>query len=54
MNFLELHKLVRQGEGERIEFKRSTGQRSEAMRTVCAMLNGLGGFVFLALTISVK
>ncbi|QTA84216.1 ATP-binding protein [Desulfonema magnum] len=41
----ELKKLVSSGESENLEFKRSTGQRSQATKTVCAMLNGLGGFV---------
>jgi ATP-dependent DNA helicase RecG len=41
----ELRRLVSGGESERVEFKRSTGQRTEAAKTVCAMLNGLGGFV---------
>ncbi len=41
----QLRKLVSGGESERIEFKRSTGQRTEAAKAVCAMLNGLGGFV---------
>ena len=45
MNLRELTKLVPGGESDRLEFKRSTGQRSSAMKTVCAMLNGLGGFV---------
>ncbi len=45
MNLQELTDLVRSGESERLEFKRTTDQRTEAMRTVCAMLNGLGGFV---------
>lgn len=33
-----------------MEFKRSTGQRSEAAKTVCAMLNGIGGFVLFGVT----
>ena len=41
----ELEKIVTGGETERVEFKRSTGQRSEAAKTVCAMLNGLGGML---------
>jgi ATP-dependent DNA helicase RecG len=45
MNLGELRKLVKKGESDRLEFKRSTGQRSEASKTVCAMLNGLGGHV---------
>jgi ATP-dependent DNA helicase RecG len=47
MNRHGLAALAKQGESERLEFKRSTGQRSDAAKTVCAMLNGLGGFVLL-------
>jgi ATP-dependent DNA helicase RecG len=50
MNLPELNELVRLGESERVEFKKTTGQRSEAMRTVCAMLNGAGGFVLFGVT----
>jgi len=50
MNLRELSKLVIDGESERLEFKRSTGQRTEAAKTVCAMLNGLGGFVVFGVT----
>ena len=39
-----LQALVARGETEEIEF-RSTGQRTDAAKTVCAMLNGRGGFV---------
>lgn len=45
MNTLELNQLVESGESATIEFKKSTGQRTEAVKTVCAMLNGVGGFV---------
>jgi hypothetical protein len=31
------------GESETLEFKRSTAQRREATRTLCAMLNHRGG-----------
>jgi ATP-dependent DNA helicase RecG len=41
----ELSALASGGESEQVEFKRSTGQRTEAARTVCAMLNTRGGFV---------
>jgi ATP-dependent DNA helicase RecG len=41
----DLETLVDKGESESLEFKRSTGQRTEAAKTVCAMLNGLGGIV---------
>lgn len=46
MNRKELQHLAKNGESDRLEFKRSTGQRTEAAKTVCAMLNGLGGHVF--------
>ncbi len=41
-----LTQLVSKGESEDLEFKRTTGLRTDAAKTVCAMLNGpLGGFV---------
>ena len=45
MNLSSLLELVKRGESEKIELKRTTGQRSEGAKAVCAMLNGLGGFV---------
>jgi ATP-dependent DNA helicase RecG len=36
---------VAQGESETLEFKASTGQRSDGMKAACGMLNGVGGFV---------
>ncbi|MCA9428634.1 MAG: putative DNA binding domain-containing protein, partial [Candidatus Omnitrophica bacterium] len=45
MNLRDLQDIVSEGESERLELKRSTGQRSEAGKTVCAMLNGLGGLI---------
>ena len=50
MNVQELTKLVSGGESDRLELKQTTGQRSSAMKTVCAMLNGLGGFVLFGVT----
>ena len=50
MNLHELTSIVSGGESERVEFKKSTGQRSEAAKTVCGMLNGLGGFVLFGVT----
>jgi ATP-dependent DNA helicase RecG len=50
MNLVELKTLIGGGESDRVEFKRSTGQRTEAAKTVCAMLNGLGGFVFFGVS----
>lgn len=45
MNLKDLQNMVSDGESERLEFKASTGQRTQAAKTVCALLNGLGGFV---------
>ncbi len=50
MNFEDLKKIIAQGEGDQVEFKRSTGQRTAAGKTVCALLNGLGGFLIFGVT----
>lgn len=41
----ELGRLLKQGEGPTLEFKRSTGELREALQTVCAFLNATGGMV---------
>lgn len=46
MTITEIDELASGGESDTIEFKRTTGQRSDGARTVCGMLNGIGGFVF--------
>ena len=50
MEIHELRELVFGGESVHVEFKRSTGQRTEAAKTACGMLNGLGGLVLLSVT----
>ncbi len=50
MNLKALKELIQGGELEHVEFKRTTGQRTKAARTVCSMLNGLGGFVLFGVT----
>jgi len=45
----KLSALLAQGEGESIEFKRSTGEMKEAMQTLCAFLNGIGGTVLFGI-----
>src|SRR3990172_12892806 len=45
MNLNALKRLVRAGEGLRLEFKRSTGELRAAMKTACAFMNGDGGTV---------
>jgi ATP-dependent DNA helicase RecG len=44
-NTKELARLVKQGEGPTLEFKRSTGELKEGMQTICAFLNGSGGML---------
>ncbi len=41
----DIESWVRSGESETVEFKRTTGERREAARTICAMLNHRGGRV---------
>ncbi|MGB5196513.1 MAG: ATP-binding protein [Candidatus Deferrimicrobium sp.] len=43
VNVKQLAALVKEGEGPALEFKRSTGELKEGMRTLCAFLNGSGG-----------
>ena len=50
MDLEELKQLVKQGESERLEFKKTSGQRTAAAKAVCAMLNGVGGFVIFGVT----
>lgn len=45
MTLEKLNELIASGEGERLEYKETTGQRVEACRTLCAFLNGDGGTV---------
>ena len=42
--------LAATGESETLEFKRTTGTRREADRTICAMLNQRGGQVLFGVT----
>jgi ATP-dependent DNA helicase RecG len=46
----ELEAVVSGGESAEVEFKATTGQRTDGAKTVCAMLNGEGGFVFFGVT----
>jgi ATP-dependent DNA helicase RecG len=41
--------LVKQGEGQELEFKRSTGELKEGMQTLCGFLNGAGGTVLFGI-----
>ena len=46
----ELITLTRQGENDRLEFKKTTGQLGAGMKTVCAFLNGQGGTVLFGVS----
>lgn len=45
MTLAALRRLVTQGEGPILEFKRTTGELREGLETVCAFLNSVGGHV---------
>ena len=45
MTLQQIEAVVKSGESETLEFKRTTGERREAARTLCAMLNHRGGRV---------
>jgi len=47
MNLQQLQAIVARGESDQLEFKRTSGERKEAAKTACAMLNGLGGFILI-------
>jgi ATP-dependent DNA helicase RecG len=47
MTLDEVRDIVDGGESARVEFKRTTGTLDAAMETVCAMLNGSGGYVLI-------
>lgn len=47
MDLEELRQLVAEGESDRLEFKRTTGELREAAATVCGFLNEQGGHVLL-------
>jgi predicted HTH transcriptional regulator len=50
MDLQELNDLLRAGESDPVEFKKTTGQLREGRRNVCAMLNGVGGFALFGIT----
>ncbi|HEX6037417.1 MAG TPA: ATP-binding protein [Longimicrobium sp.] len=46
----EIERVVARGESLQVEFKRTTGQRTDAAKTICGMLNASGGFVIFGVT----
>jgi len=50
MQLQDVEKLIRNGESETVEFKKSTGQLRRAAETLCSMLNGRGDMVLFGVT----
>lgn len=54
MNKEQIESWAKLGESETLELKRSTGERKEATKTICAMLNNRGGRVLFGIEPSGK
>jgi len=50
MQLQDVEKLTRNGESETVEFKKSTGLRTTAAKTLCGMLNRTGGIILFGVT----
>lgn len=50
MKLAKLKSIIKNGETESVEFKKSTAQLPRAMETICAFLNNQGGIVFIGVT----
>lgn len=46
----EVERVVARGESLQVEFKLTTGQRTDAAKTICGMLNASGGFVLFGVS----
>ena len=50
MRLDEIRSIIKNGESEVLELKKSTGQLTRATESLCAFLNGLGGMVIIGVT----
>lgn len=50
MDMNKLKRLVSQGEHDQLEFKSTTTQYKPALKTICGMLNGVGGFLIFGVS----
>lgn len=50
MDLTHIQSLVQHGETETVEFKKSSGERRDAMHTICGMLNHRGGRVLFGVS----
>lgn len=49
MDIKQIESLIKKGESSTVEFKTSTAQLRAAFETICAFLNGAGGFVIIGI-----
>lgn len=49
MDRKEIERIIKEGESETVEFKKSTAQLRRAAETLCGMLNGHGGRVLIGI-----
>ena len=50
MEIKEIKELITKGESETLEFKKTTGQRTDAAKSICAMLNKNGGYLLFGIS----
>ena len=50
MQINQIKNLIKKGESQNIEFKKSTAQLQAAIETICAFLNGSGGVVLIGVS----
>src|SRR6266704_7221275 len=50
MELADIEHMMAEGQSEKLEFKKSTGQLTRATETLCAFLNGNGGTVIIGVT----
>ncbi|NOQ55379.1 MAG: hypothetical protein GQ477_01090 [Nanohaloarchaea archaeon] len=49
MSQKSLVEIIRNGENDRVEFKRSTAQIEKSLKTICGFLNHKGGAVYFGI-----
>ena len=47
---MDLYELIKKGESETVEFKKSTAQMERAIKTICSFLNHKGGIVYFGIS----
>ena len=49
MNQQQLKELLKKGESEEVEFKKSTAQLEKGLKAICGFLNHIGGYVYFGI-----